>query len=294
MLCKLLTSCFTFCRSSIPEHSIFSAVSPVPSHHQHPKRPRSFSNSLNSNDVTPAVGANASFTSSEQPRFPIVSCHPPRLPTIIKTPSLEFNLADMELSSEEPISPLPGATIEKLHRTATQYTTSTVSTRTRAVNRSHALDRLEGRFLAQNGPSPRKIKQRESKTIHNNFMNMSDEDSDDESFVFHAISNPPAGSNGYEPSQGLSPSSPSSHRSPECYIAIPRPTVSPSPTYSNHFVYQHPNNHISPPSSWKRREVQNPMTTTDFSGLNSFIDLRGDDDSANHGWRSFIELSNIS
>ncbi|TFK76177.1 hypothetical protein BDN72DRAFT_853156 [Pluteus cervinus] len=191
----------------------------------------------------PSVQSPRSPQYAESSFLPIRATRPPRLPSIPRTPPIDIssiNTPIEEFASSLRFSPTDVCRDSSVlpRRTPTNYTSSTVSTRTRGINRSKALAQLEGRTPRLCLEPPPSAK---SKRVQSNFMNMNDDsDSDDEDTPFYATSEPED-------------------------VVLP-----------------------SHSKSIKRRREQ--AGSRDWVALNSFIDLRSDDEAPSH-WRSFIELS---
>ncbi|KAG2011709.1 hypothetical protein CC2G_011797 [Coprinopsis cinerea AmutBmut pab1-1] len=225
-----------------------------------------------------------SITLPELPKE--ASDEPPRLPSLVKTPSLSFSFP-----APPPTSPkksfLPSLRVSRTrapksviqlanNNRASVQTTSSVSTRVKKVNRSDALARLEGRVK----PS------RLSFTPSRNFMSMSDDeeedqDSDAESLgaksdytdlgddLFYAF---------FEPED----------------LVLPASLPSTSPISPSHPIAHRRNSSSPTKSSFARMHFR--RSTKEWFPLKSFIDLRNDDESSasTWSWRSFIDVASIS
>ncbi|KAF8817523.1 hypothetical protein BYT27DRAFT_7216612 [Phlegmacium glaucopus] len=195
-----------------------------------------------------------------------ISSVPPRLPSLVPIPALEFPLPSLTISR----TPAPLTVIRHIS-VATKATSSTISTRVRRSNRLEALARLEGR--SKNGPI----------TIHSkpaqqrNFMNMSDDEDEEDKggdldtldLGDHTFPNPIL-----EPEDVVLPTL----SSPEAPRSSPLP-----PRPNDPFLVTSVRCHRTQLSS-----------TKDWFPLKSFMDLHNDDDSSAWTWRSFIHVANLS
>ncbi|RXW23911.1 hypothetical protein EST38_g1957 [Candolleomyces aberdarensis] len=230
-----------------------------------------------------------------------VASAPPRLPSIPKLPSLRISRTE---------APTTVVSLKKSRFSTT--TTSTVSTRARKINRSNALDRLEGKIKLQ-ASAPPSISRF---SLRRNFMSLSDDESDDDEEdsdidsldaksdysddFFETQDNRLFYTGYFEPEDLVFPSAKSASTSPTRSATAPSsPKSSPSS----------PNKHAS--SSPSRKQFIR-RSTKDWFPLKSFIDLRNGNDgdsssfasgptstsaasptTSSWSWRSFIDVAHL-
>ncbi|KAF5336106.1 hypothetical protein D9611_006399 [Ephemerocybe angulata] len=199
-----------------------------------------------------------------------------------------------------PVAILP---LKKPSRTSTS---SSVSTRARKINRSHALERLEGKqpiAAAQPRTAPPSVSQF---SMRRNFMSMTDDESDDEDSDIDSLDAKSDYSDDFFDTASDNRLFYTGYLEPEDHVlplvsSPPRPksvssSPSPSPTRSTFVV--------------RKQTVR--RSATDWFPLKSFIDLRGGDDASSFAvpapssptssptsptsswsWRSFIDVASL-
>ncbi|KAG6825121.1 hypothetical protein H0H92_004639 [Tricholoma furcatifolium] len=193
-----------------------------------------------------------------------ISSAPPRLPSIVISPSLGISLERASYSAPSLVISRTKVPFDVPDRNSI----STVSTSVRKVNRSHALARLEGRTNS----TRRRPRTAPLKPAKRNFMCMTDDDSDDDfddyqdrrrRVTFNVINEPED-------------------------LVLPPPIFAPLPLYAKTAPITGRFPSLSPTRNLKR--------TTEWFPLKSFIDFQSgaDDDTTRWSWRSFIQSPSVS
>ncbi|RDB23812.1 hypothetical protein Hypma_009079 [Hypsizygus marmoreus] len=189
---------------------------------------------------------------------------PPRLPSIAISPSLGLTLERASQSAPSLIISRTTAPSLVYALPPKRESTSSVSTRARKVNRSHALARLEGR---SNSTRHKPM----AKPIERNFMSMSDDEDDSD-----LEAEPPR-------------ITLSAVLEPEDVVLPPPSAVRLQGSRSAPISGSFPSLTTSRSSSSRKRR-----TSKEWFPLKSFIDLQSDEEMSGWSWRSFIEVASVS